>query len=502
MSAIAGTVGIVGYGGYVPRLRLSRRAAAEANAWYAPQFAKAKGSRAFANWDEDSITMAVAAARDCLGASDDRSQIAGVLLASGTLPFAERLNAGIVCEALTLRDDVQASDVTGSQRAALSALTQAIAQVRSGGSSGSGGDVLVLAADNRKTRAASSQELDFGDGAAAIQIGSGRALAEYLGAGTVTVDFVDHFRATGEDVDYAWEERWVRDEGIGKLVPRAVKAALAEAKLDASQIDHLIFPSTFQKIDQQLARTCGVRAEAVVDALSASVGDTGVPHALLMLAHVLERATPGQHILLAQFGSGAQALVFRVTEHIGSFRPVKGVSEWVRRGVEETAYTRFLSFKGQLELERGMRGEQDRKTALSTAYRHRAAILGLVGGRCEVTGSVHFPPSRISYDQGKPLQDTQRRYKLAERRGTVLSWSAEYLSFHRSPPHRYGQVDFDGGGRILMEFTDTGEGDVDTGTAVEMSFRIKDVDDRRGYTRYFWKATPVRASASNDNATE
>ncbi len=137
-----------------------------------------------------------------------------------------------------------------------------------------------------------------------------------------------------------------------------------------------------------------------------------------------------------------------------------------------------------------------------TAYRHRAAILGLVGGRCEVTGSVHFPPSRISYDQGKPLQDTQRPYKLAERRGTVLSWSAEYLSFHRSPPHRYGQVDFDGGGRILMEFTDTGEGDVDTGTAVEMSFRIKDVDDRRGYTRYFWKATPVRASASNDNGTE
>ncbi|CAN5682102.1 hydroxymethylglutaryl-CoA synthase family protein [soil metagenome] len=509
MPGTGGIVGIVGYGGYVPRLRLSRRAAAAANAWYAPQFAKAKGSRAFANWDEDSITIAAAAARDCLGAADDRSRIAGVLLASGTLPFAERLNAGIVCEALTLRDDVQASDVTGSQRAALSALTQAIAQVRSGSTSGSGngngsGDVLVLAADNRKTRAASSQELDFGDGAAAIQIGSGsgQVLAEYLGAGTVTVDFVDHFRAAGEDIDYAWEERWVRDEGIGKLVPRAVKAALAEAKVDASQIDHLIFPSTFQKIDQQLAKTCGVRADAVVDALSASVGDTGVPHALLLLTQVLERATPGQHILLAQFGSGAQALVFRVIEHIGSFRPVKGVSEWVRRGVEETAYTRFLSFKGQLELERGMRGEQDRKTALSTAYRHRAAILGLVAGRCEVTGSVHFPPSRISYDQCKPLQDTQLPYKLAERRGTVLSWSAEYLSFHRSPPHRYGQVDFDGGGRILMEFTDTGEGDVDTGTAVEMSFRIKDVDDRRGYTRYFWKATPVRASASNDKGTE
>ena len=54
-------------------------------------------------------------------------------------------------------------------------------------------------------------------------------LAEYLGSGTLSVDFVDHFRAAGEQVDYHWEERWVRDEGIGRLVPRAVAAALPPA---------------------------------------------------------------------------------------------------------------------------------------------------------------------------------------------------------------------------------------------------------------------------------
>ncbi len=485
--------GIVGYGGYIPRLRLARRAVVDANAWYAPQFAGlAKGTRAYANWDEDSLTMAVAAARDCLGRGEDRSHVAGVLFASGTLPFAERLNAGVVCEALTLREDVMAMDITGSQRSGLSALMQAVAQVRGGA-----GDTLVLAADARKTRPASAQELDYGDGAAALLLGRDKVLAEWLGAGTVTVDFVDHFRGAGEEVDYVWEERWVRDEGIAKLVPRAVQAALAEAKVEASQIDHFIFPSTFRKMDQQLAKVCGIRADAVVDSLATNVGDTGVAHGLLLLASVLERAEPGQRILLAQFGSGAQAVVLRVTDEIRRFRPAVGVAEWIRRGVEDSNYTRFLSFKGQIELERGMRGEQDRKTALSTAYRHRAAILGLVAGRCETTGSVHFPPSRISFDQGKPLQDTQRPYKLAERRAKVLSWSAEYLSFHRSPPHSYGQVDFEGGGRILMEFTDVAKGDIDSGTEVEMTFRIKDVDDRRGYTRYFWKATPVRASASD-----
>lgn len=484
-------IGITAYGGYIPRLRLSRQAAAQANAWYAPQFAGRKGTRAFANWDEDSITLAVAAARDALGPATqrDRGRVRALLLASDTLPFAERLNAGVVAGALALDEEIEAADLGGTQRAALSAFTQAVARVRAGG-----GDTLVLAADNRRTRAASAQELDYGDAAAAVLVGTENVLAEYLGAGSVTADFVDHFRATGEEVDYHWEERWVRDEGIAKLVPRAVNAALAQAGVAAAEVDHFLFPTTFARMDQQLAKACGIRAEAVADNLADTVGDSGVPHGLLLLAQVLERATPGQCIVLAQFGSGAQALVFRATEAIRSFAPARGVSRWLARGVEERHYTRFLSFKGQLQLERGMRGEADRKTALSTAWRHHQALQALVAGRCEVTGSVHFPPSRLSYD-ATPRQDTQRPYPLADRPARILSWSAEYLSWHPAPPHHYGQIDFEGGGRILMDFTDLEVGEVESGTAVEMVFRIKDIDERRGFTRYFWKATPVRGDA-------
>lgn len=484
-------IGITGFGGYVPRLRLSRQAVAQANAWYAPGMAGRKGTRAMANWDEDSITMAVAAARDCLGTGEDRSHVRSVFLASDTLPFAERLNAGVVAGALTLADDIEAVDMGGAQRAGLSAVAQAAARVQAGG-----GDALVLAADDRKTRAASQQELDYGDAAAALLIGRDKVLAEFLGAGSLSVDFVDHFRAAGEEVDYHWEERWVRDEGISKLVPRAVAAALEQAKVKPAEVDHFIFPSSFARMDAQLAKACGIRAESVVDALLDQIGDSGLPHGLLMLSHVLERAKPDQVIVVAQFGSGAQALVFRVTEYIGSARPARGVSQWLARGVEERNYTKFLAFKGQLQMERGMRGEQDKKTALSTAWRHRNALMGLVAGRCEVTGSVHFPPSRLSYDQGKPLQDTQKPYKLADRPARILSWSAEYLSYHPAPPHHYGQIDFEGGGRILMDFTDLDVGEVDTGTAMEMVFRVKDIDERRHFTRYFWKATPVRTAAN------
>ena len=91
--------GITSYGAYIPRLRLQRNAIGQANAWFAPGSAKAKGERGMANWDEDAVTMAVEAARDCLPAADaiaDRAFVDGAYFASTTMPFADRQNAGIV----------------------------------------------------------------------------------------------------------------------------------------------------------------------------------------------------------------------------------------------------------------------------------------------------------------------------------------------------------------------------------------------------------------------
>src|SRR3546814_5123768 len=84
-------------------LRLSRQAIHAANAWYAPGL-KAVGSRSLASWDEDPITMAMAAGRDCLAVSHAQPDLSGVYLASNTLPFADRLNAGVIAAALGLNE--------------------------------------------------------------------------------------------------------------------------------------------------------------------------------------------------------------------------------------------------------------------------------------------------------------------------------------------------------------------------------------------------------------
>ena len=86
--------GILAYGGYLPRARLQRAEIAKAHTWFNPGLrGLANGERAMANWDEDSVTMAVEAGRDCLGDIDRRS-IAGMYMASTTFPFLDRQNSG------------------------------------------------------------------------------------------------------------------------------------------------------------------------------------------------------------------------------------------------------------------------------------------------------------------------------------------------------------------------------------------------------------------------
>ena len=485
-------IGITAFGAYVPRLRLQKKAMAQTNAWLAPNLmGKAKGERSFGNWDEDAITFAVEAARDALGSGDDRSHIKALYFASTTAPFADRLNAGIVQAALTLETTIQAADISGTQKAGMTALAQALC-VANGAPEGANLSLLVAAGDRRVPKAVSAQEFDYGDGGAAMVVGRQNVLAEWVGGAASTVDFVDHFRGADEAFDYQWEERWIRDEGYMKIVPPVLTRALASAGLEAAAVDHFILPSTFKGIAEGIAKRLGLKPEAVCDNLGTIVGETGCAHALLMLAGVLEKAQAGQTILVAQFGQGCEALVFKVTDAITQFKPRVGLSGWLANRKEETSYMKYLVFNGLVEWDKGMRAEKDNKTALTTLYRYSDGILGLVGGKCQVTGTVQYPRTRISVAPNSPEVDSQEPYKFAERAAKVLTYSADYLTYSMNPPNHYGQIDFEGGGRIFMDIADVEPGEIDSGTEVRMAFRVKEWDDRRGFTRYFWKAVPAR----------
>ena len=323
-------VGIVGYGGYVPRLRLQRKAVVQANSWFNPGLkAYAKGERAMCNWDEDSLTMAVEASRDCLDTCK-ASDLKAVYFASTTMPFADRHNAGILSTALALGENLSTLDITSSQRAGTSGLITAL-----NAQAGIGGPLLFVTADKRRTKAASQQELLFGDGAAAFVLGASGTIADLIGTHQVAIDFVDHYRGENEEFDYNWEERWIRDEGYLKIVPRALQGLFEKTGLKGEQVDRFIMPCVLRGVAEGIAKRAGIKDAAIANQLQEAMGESGAAHALVMLADALQEAKPGETVVVIGWGQGCDVLAFRTTPAIAGAKKPRGIKGYLARRKEE-----------------------------------------------------------------------------------------------------------------------------------------------------------------------
>ncbi len=98
--------GITSYGAYIPMYRINRMTIYQALGWLNPA-SLLPGEKAVANYDEDSITMSVAASMDCLNGID-REKVDGLFFGTTSAPYKERQNAGIIATALDLRRCQQA----------------------------------------------------------------------------------------------------------------------------------------------------------------------------------------------------------------------------------------------------------------------------------------------------------------------------------------------------------------------------------------------------------
>jgi len=481
-------VGISSYDGYIPKLRLSRAAIADANSWLNPALrAQSEGTRAMASWDEDSLTMAVEAGRRVIqGPGADI--IEGFYLASTTLPYEDRLNAGIAAGAISLKAEIQAFDIGGSQRAGTSALLNALAATQAGMQK----SALVVASEKRRAPAGSPQEMQYGDAAAACVVSAEDVVARFIGSHTSNVDFVDHFRGRGADFDYYWEDRWIRDEGWKKIVPKTIEEALSRNGIQADKVSRFIMPCPFRGLAEKTAKRMGFVRAIVQESLNAHIGDAGVAQPLLMLNLALEQAEPGDILMLVSFGQGCDVLFFEATDALVRTRPAIGVQAELDAGSEETNYMKYLVFNDLVAYHKGMRAEFDRKASLSAVYRQGALLSDLTGGICTKCETPQLPSARLCVSCGSI--DSQQPYRFSHRQGTILSWSADYLTHSIDPPNHYGMIEFEGGGRLMMDITDIDPGEAKNDLRVGMVYRVKDIDAQRGYRRYFWKARPLTHS--------
>ncbi|MDT8272111.1 MAG: 3-oxoacyl-[acyl-carrier-protein] synthase III C-terminal domain-containing protein [Desulfomonilia bacterium] len=479
-------IGITSYGAYIPRLRLSRKIIAQNMAWYAPEIlAASKGERSVANWDEDALSMAVAASYDCLTGRDKKA-VDAIYLASTTLPFVDRLNADVLATAVNTREErVTCADFTGSLKSGTTALMAAADALKGGKSS-----VLVAASEMRRTKAATTVEMYYGDGAAALHLGTDGVIAELTGTYSLNCDFVDHYRGAGKDIDYRWEERWVRDEGYGKIIPKAIAEFVAAAGVKISEYSKVIYPCYFGATHAGIAKRLGLAPEQVQDPMHAVCGDTGSAHALLMLIAALEEAKPGDKLLLASFGQGSDVLSFQVTEQISSLKKPLGVRGSLANRVEMTNYQKFIKFKDLIISDMGIRGEPNPNTSLTTLWRNRKKFLGLVGTRCTKCGTPQYSFTPVCVNPECKAAHQMEEYEFADKLGRVLMYTGDMLAPSVDPPAVYGIVSFDDGGRLLADFTDCDLNAITVGLPVQMSFRRRRKDEVRGFSVYFWKAVP------------
>jgi 3-hydroxy-3-methylglutaryl CoA synthase len=474
--------GIVAWGSYLPYWRLERSAIARVLG-----AGPSKGSRAVASYDEDTTTLGVEAGRRALAAAG-AAAVSGAprdLLFSTPAPgYLDKTNATTLHAALGLPRGCAAYDFCGSPRSAVGTLLLAL-------QGATRRTTLAVASDLRTGLAGGAEERDAGDGAAAFLCAADGAVAELIGEGTSTDEFLDRWRVPGESDSHVWEERF-GEEMYVPLAREAFADALKDAGITESDIDHAVVLGLHVRAVKAVRAGMGVRAGALSPDLTGLVGNLGAAHAGLALADVLERAEPGQVIALLSLADGADALVLRTTVALpaaqGAARAagVPTVAEQVESGRTDLDYAAFLSWRGQLRREPPRRPDPERPGA-PIVHRSEAWKYAFTASRCLDCGFRHLPPTRVCLECRSI--DHMAEERLADTKGTVATFTIDHLAFSLSPPVVGVIVDFDGGGRYRCEMTDVDAGELAIGDRVEMTFRC--VYTAQGVHNYFWKARPA-----------
>ena len=475
-------VGIISCGAYVPTLRLERKVAAAA--WARNPVA---GERSVANNDEDSLTMAVEAGRNCLrDAQVQQRELGGLFFATTTAPYAEKMSSALVSTVLDMRRELITMDFAQSLRAGTGALRMAIDTVRSG----SAANILVAAADSRNAYPKSDQEQEFGDGGATVLVGGGKGnlIATFEGGYTLCNEMMDVWRNPEDRYIKTWENRFIIGEGYAKQTIQALTGLMRKLNLKKEDIRKVIIPSPDSRSYTQVAQKLGFDPKTQVqNPLMTQVGFCGAAQPLLLLVSALEEAKPGDLILLAAYGDGADALLFRATERISE--PVKRAT--LKRLLEEkmmiSSYSRFLSYKGILE---ALPGEPFRLIPSATAtWREQDSLLRLHGGRCKDCGHAVYPIQRIC--EKCYSKDKYEKVPMADSKGKIFSFTRDYLAGRSDDPIICQTVvDLENGIRFYGLMTDCDPERVDVGMPIELTFRR--IYEGAGFHNYYWKCRPAR----------
>ncbi|MDY6911296.1 MAG: zinc ribbon domain-containing protein [Chloroflexota bacterium] len=468
--------GIKSFSAYVPRYRLGQDVVPKVVG-----VGGLRGERAIANFDEDSLTMAVAAALNCLG-NTDRSQIDGLFFATTSPPYKERSSGTIIAATLGLRSDIRIADFTNSLRGGTLALSFAVDAIQSKAIR----NALVIAADSRPARAFGNHAQLFGDGAVALLVGESDISVDIEGFSSVFNELMDQWKIDTDNYLRTAEDRFMLTEGYFKIVGEAVSKLMGELNTTATEITKAVIYAPDARSQVALAGKLGFDPRTQLqDSLLSTVGNTGTASALMMLVAVLEEAKQGDRILMANYGNGGDACLLRVVGNTGNNG--NSIKSQLASKTMISSYERYLKWRHLMEVE-PMRRPPIPAPSVISLWREQKEVLSLVGSKCRKCGQIHYPPQRVCVNCLS--KDDFDDYGLSDKKGHVTTYALD-MTTPMTPdlPGIFAVVDYEGGGRNFCQMTDCEPQDVRVGMPVEMTLRkLYEVD---GINNYFWKAKPA-----------
>ena len=470
--------GIISYGAYIPIYRLSREEIARV--WGSRPIT---GEKAVANCDEDSLTMGVAAAIDCLTGVDPKT-VDGLYFASTTAPYREKQSASIIAAALDLRRDVATADFGNSLGAGAGALRAALDAVNAG----SARKVMVIASDCRIPAPNSAFEPLFGDGAAALLVGSEDKIATIEGQQAISSDFLDIWRKErGDTYIRTWEDRYIIDKGYTAHLKEVITNLLKSCNLKPNDISKAAYYGPDARSHTSIGRSLGFDQEQIQDPMFDSLGNTGAAFFMMILVASLERAKAGDRILSASYGDGADAVLLQVTDKMESAQDRRGIERHLTSKMMLSSYGTYLRFRDLMEWEGTPTPPQE--SSDNVFYREDKALIRGYGQSCQVCGHVQFPPQRICmWCQAKDQFDD---FRIVDKKGKIFTFSLDDRAvFALDLPNVLVIVDLEGGGRVYNQATDRDPSKLEVG--MEMEFTFRKFHEGSGFHNYSWKCQPVR----------
>jgi hydroxymethylglutaryl-CoA synthase len=314
-------IGIVSYGVYVPLYRIKIEEIAKQ---WGENPANIKSGllveeKSVPDLDEDTVTMAVEAARAAILRADlDPKEIGAIYVGSESHPYAVKPTATIVAAAIGMSHLITAADFEFACKAGTAAIQTcmglvALNKIKYG---------LAIGADVSQSSPGDALEYAAGAGGAAFVIGQDRIVAEIEEYVSYTSDTPDFWRRDLQKYP-AHGGRFTGEPAYFRHTISASKALMEKTGLQPSDFDFAVFHQPNGKFPLKAAKTLGFTPTQLQPGLMVThFGNTYSAASLIGLAAILDRAAPSQRILLTSFGSGAgsDAFALRVTDRIDEVR--------------------------------------------------------------------------------------------------------------------------------------------------------------------------------------